>query len=382
MNCPDCSRRSPTQGERDAIENAVYRQGKSWLERHGRGLEYCVCWADRIRKTRSWREDPAKVMLVVAQKCEDPQTARYYLKQITDWKKKERLKEAVARDVRRIEMEGDELLYGWQIIDRYGEGHLLIEVSEEPNYRNLPDEAHNHRDMEKLLKRLAEDFSLLTRIPAYFEPPVSDENLKARLDRDHPEFQAILDGMDGYDYDECVATLRSCGALEVGEVVRAGHDLTSLRIPVPASQGGVRYLAVDPTIFNRNGDPTNKGILRGNEVYVTRHIGPIVFHPQPGAIHRGQFHIADCVQQVKIAKMDIGTFLFISRDSFADVVKKLGGGHGEPIRVAYYTDLSVVEHFRNLPPYPVDVAKEPEVQKDDRSHKATTIEYRNCPGFS
>jgi len=213
MNCP-CSRRSPTQRERDAIANAVYRHGISWLEQHNREFEYCVCWAYRIRNTRRWRGDPAKVMLVVAQKCENPQTARYYLKQITDWKKKGKLKEAVARDVRRLEMDGDELLYGWRIIDQYGDGHLLIEVSEEPNYKDLPNEAHNHRDVEELLKRLAEDFSLRTRIPVYVEPPMSDENLKARLYRDYPECQAILDGMDGYGYDECVATLRSYGALE------------------------------------------------------------------------------------------------------------------------------------------------------------------------
>ena len=158
-------------------------------------------------------------------------------------------------------------------------------------------------------------------------------------------------------------------------MVKAAQDLTTLRILIPASKGGARYIAVDPTIFDPTGDPTGKGILRGNEVYLTGHIGPVVFHPHPGAIHRGQFHIADSVQHAELTKIDTGRFLFISRDSFVDVVKKLGGGDGEPIRVAYYTDPSVVEHFRNLPPYPVEAAKEPEVQNDDRSHEATTIEY-------
>jgi len=375
MECPSCHRRSPTQGERDAIENGIYRHGKSWLDRHAREYEFCSCWAFFISNTRGWRSDPAKVMLVVAHKCEDPRTARYYLKQITDWKNKGKLKKVAAREVRRLEMKGDELLYGWRIINQYGDGHLLIEVSEEPKYRNLSNGAHNHRDIEKVLKRLAEDFWLLTRVPAYVEPPVLDENLKARLYRDFPECQAILDGMDGYGYDECVATLRSYGFHKVGEVVKAEQDLVTVRIPVPAFQGGARHIMIEPAIFDSNGDPTDEGLLRGNEVFVTGHTGPVVFHLQPGAIHGSQFHIANSVQHPQLTKLDTGVFLFISRDSYVDVVKKLGGEYGEPLRVAYYTDPSVVEHFRNLPPYPVLAAHEPEVRRDDRSPEPTKVEY-------
>ena len=132
------------------------------------------------------------------------------------------------------------------------------------------------------------------------------------------------------------------------------------RIPVQPEVGDARYILVDPTIFDVWGDPSLPGELKDNQVFVKGHTGPVVFHRQPNA-HRGEHHVADSVQTPELEKMDTGCFMFISRDVVVPVLAKLGGGDQDD-RICFYKDARVVDHFRQLKPYPLKTdVKKPEI---------------------
>lgn len=133
------------------------------------------------------------------------------------------------------------------------------------------------------------------------------------------------------------------------------------RVPVPSEVGGARYALVDPTIFDSWGNPTMKGELSGNTVYVPDHVGPIVFHRQPNG-HRGEHHIARAVYSKELHAMDQGCFLFISKDVVESSLQTLGGGDQDD-RLVYYKDPVVVEHFQMLNEYPFVKMEEKDLPK-------------------
>lgn len=123
-----------------------------------------------------------------------------------------------------------------------------------------------------------------------------------------------------------------------------------VRVPVPTEVGGARYALVDPTIFDANGDPTLEGELRGNTIYVEGHVGEVAFHRQPNG-HRGEHHVAMAVNNSTLSGMDKGCFIFMSRDMVTETMDKLGGGDQDD-RLVYYKDQTIVDHFKQLEPYP------------------------------
>ena len=128
---------------------------------------------------------------------------------------------------------------------------------------------------------------------------------------------------------------------------------TDMRTPIPQEVGGARYAIVDPSIFDMWGDPTLEGELRGNTVYCDDKVGEVVFHRQPNG-HRNEHHIAKTIQSTHLKGMDTGCFMFMSRDMIVGALDKLGGGDQDD-RLVYFTDQSVVDHFKlmELDPYPV-----------------------------
>ena len=133
---------------------------------------------------------------------------------------------------------------------------------------------------------------------------------------------------------------------------------TKIRIPVPEEVGEAHYLLVDPTIFDRLGNPSLPGVLHGNEVYVHNHKGEVVYHRQPNA-HRGEHVISMSVNPPELRAYDNnGTFMFVSRDIIEPACITLGGGDQDD-RVVVYKDLEVVNHFKSLEAYPLMVTEKP-----------------------
>lgn len=144
----------------------------------------------------------------------------------------------------------------------------------------------------------------------------------------------------------------------------------NIRIPISDEVGGARYILVDPTIFDADGNPSKEGVLRGNEVYCPGYIGPVVFHRQPNA-HRTEHHVANSVHHAAHIAIDEGSFMFISKDVVISTLLKLGGGDQDD-RVVYYKDKEVVDHFNNLEAYPIVMQEpkpEPIVRKNRFSHE-------------
>jgi hypothetical protein len=147
---------------------------------------------------------------------------------------------------------------------------------------------------------------------------------------------------------------------------------TNMRTPIDSSVGGARYAIVDPSIFDMWGDPTLEGELRGNTVYCDDKVGEVAFHRQPNG-HRNEHHIAQTVQSQHLKNIDTGCFMFMSKDMIVGALETLGGGDQDD-RLVYYTDQSVVDHFKNLELDPYPVVKTSEVVIPAR--KPNVFEHR------
>ena len=158
----------------------------------------------------------------------------------------------------------------------------------------------------------------------------------------------------GLEVSKIPALLRRSFNLFVQQVMDCERNL---RIPIMPETGDARYILVDPTIFDMWGNPSLEGVLKGNEVFAPRHVGPVVFHRQPNA-HRGEMHISNSVHPADLEAMDSGCFMFMSKDAIVPTLKKLGGGDQDD-RVVYYTDQKIVDHFAQLPAYPVVTIEKP-----------------------
>jgi hypothetical protein len=133
---------------------------------------------------------------------------------------------------------------------------------------------------------------------------------------------------------------------------------TNMRTPIDKTIGGARYAMVDPSIFDEWGDPTLEGELMGNTVYCDDKVGEVAFHRQPNG-HRNEHHIAKSVHSDYLKSMDSGCFMFMSRDMVVDALHTLGGGDQDD-RLVYYTDPSVVDHFKQLALDPYPTVEQPE----------------------
>jgi hypothetical protein len=148
-----------------------------------------------------------------------------------------------------------------------------------------------------------------------------------------------------------------------------------VRIPVPSEVGGARYAIVDPTIFDINGDPTLEGQLSGNTVYCEGYTGDIAFHRQPNG-HRGEHHVATAVANSTLEELDKdGCFIFLSRNMVLATMEKLGGGDQDD-RLVYYKDPVMVDHFKQLAPYPKPVLPKSEKKQAEPGKYANAFLHR------
>lgn len=276
---------------------------------------------------------------------------------------------AIARDNLKIDLvlyENKELLKSSNgtftfALDELHPGNLCTDVQSVVNFQLEPYiEKWAEKYMGQVIDTLGDE-EKLRRLLGFYKPEFH------KWDHDDPEDGARIGEYIFKEEDWAILRAMRAGVSVINTpyLLRSAkylffHNIMNcqdnVRIPIQPEVGGARYILVDPTIFDERGDPTLKGVLKGNEVYCPGHTGDVVFHRQPNA-HRGEHHIATSVHHAEHKAIDTDCFMFISRDAVGPVLKKLGGGDQDD-RVVYYTDRTIVDHFAALPSYPVVAMEE------------------------
>jgi hypothetical protein len=255
--CSRCDRRAPDGKEQKWIDSIRERWGQSALDAKFVNLvKFCVCFTaerrlrGRLRKGRhlrgpGWIRKPLKVTAVLAAKyprlANDQKinlTARRDLKLVTDWVNGKRLRDDQRRRVRYLTECGDKEGQGGGVgsgsflfqnfklvISGWGETNLS-ELLDCPSLQNemfgpllglgkrkLPTGRAVARFLRYLVHNPEIVVMLKTRMWLDLEPFGFDlDGMKQELYVNHPEYQAVLDGMiDDYGFDECVGALEHHG---------------------------------------------------------------------------------------------------------------------------------------------------------------------------
>ena len=235
VKCERCGNRLPTDSEigelcdRRKLESAeCIKTRMEALER--KGLAFCVC------PERLWQRKPHLVAAVLAVKYpemnwESPmgknRTASWIVERLTGNPKNKALTDKERRTLSDFREKGTEILYQWGLEFPEVDIPLIVVLDnllDNPLFEMGMQEPRTPAEIEKFLREVAENPSLLymllkTEITGHVAWP--DENpygydpdeMKKKLYKEHPEYQAILDGMiDDYSYEECVAAIEGCGS--------------------------------------------------------------------------------------------------------------------------------------------------------------------------
>jgi hypothetical protein len=234
LKCDRCDNRFPTDSEAGELCNRRKRESRERIKRGMANLErkdlpFCVC------PERLWENKPHLVAAVLAVKypkmnwesqARKNRNASWIIEQLAGNSNNKALTATERRRVYEFREKGSEILYQWGLQFPEVEVPLIAfldNLMDNPLFDIGMLRPHTPAEMQKFLADVAQDPSLLIallsaeitgcvpwpdRSPFGYDP----DGMKKELYDEHPEYQAILDGIvDDFGYDECIAALANYG---------------------------------------------------------------------------------------------------------------------------------------------------------------------------